>query len=185
MYNYSECISAEYVNDESIKAFNSFLQPPNENGCVIWSGAKGSYGYGRFRVNKKDIPAHRFSYLYYHGDIPEKSHICHACDNPSCVAKDHLFLGDAKINAQDAIKKGRRKGNDIAPPVSYVTENSIPITIENVHNYYNKNWTTASKALSLGVNTYQYWVKLGYIPFSTQLRIEAHTKGIFKASFNK
>jgi hypothetical protein len=75
--------------------------------CWNWTASTRSDGYGQFRVNKKNVAAHRLSYQLAKGEIPHGAMLCHTCDNRRCVNPDHLFLGDHKINAQDASRKGR------------------------------------------------------------------------------
>ena len=79
--------------------------------CWIWIGCK-SAGYGAFRVNRKNIRAHRFSYELYKGKIPSKLLVCHSCDNPICVNPSHLWLGTNLDNQKDCIKKGRRNSEN-------------------------------------------------------------------------
>lgn len=80
------------------------------NGCFEWQGTK-SVGYGRLRVGKNVIGAHRVSYETFRGPIPPGLFVCHRCDNPACINPSHLFLGTAKDNAQDALSKGRLNGH--------------------------------------------------------------------------
>ena len=78
--------------------------------CWEWVGAKNGLGYGVLGKGGRragNIKAHRASYLLNRGSIPEGLFVCHACDNPSCVRPDHLFLGTALQNWSDAHKKGR------------------------------------------------------------------------------
>lgn len=76
--------------------------------CINWSGSKDVYGYGRFKKEGKTYKAHRVAYEKAHGvSLIPKQHICHKCDNPSCVNPDHLFLGDGRANALDRHSKSR------------------------------------------------------------------------------
>jgi len=76
--------------------------------CWEWQTGKDKDGYGRFSIrHDKTYRAHRFSYEYYFGTIPNKMLICHTCDNTSCVNPHHLFIGTNTDNLQDMSNKGR------------------------------------------------------------------------------
>lgn len=47
----------------------------------------------------------------HHGEpVPPGGFLCHHCDDPRCSEPRHLFLGDARANAEDAVQKGRMAG---------------------------------------------------------------------------
>lgn len=79
-----------------------------ESGCWLWTKSLRGKGYGQFTYpNRKQDGAHRVAYRAYKGPIPDGMMVCHRCDVPSCCNPDHLFLGDASVNALDAVKKGK------------------------------------------------------------------------------
>jgi len=72
--------------------FRTKFSPEPNTGCWLWYGATGNnLGYGRFRADAQSTGmAHRFSYEYWVGPIPEGTHIDHLCRQPACVNPDHL-----------------------------------------------------------------------------------------------
>lgn len=88
--------------------------------CWEWTAGRTSAGYGAFWTGRRDILAHRMSYILAVAPVPLAMYVCHHCDNPLCVRPSHLFIGTAKDNMQDAVSKGRiatgdRNGSRIHP----------------------------------------------------------------------
>ena len=88
----------------------------DESGCWLWQkkSRTGSTGkYGRFSVNGKSTPAHRYSWELHNGsEIPTGMLIMHICDNPICVNPEHLLLGTHQDNMDDMVAKGRQAKGD-------------------------------------------------------------------------
>lgn len=59
-------------------------------GCWEWTGMRTANGYSQFKINRRRVYAHRFSYELQVGPIPEGLHIDHLCRNRGCVNPAHL-----------------------------------------------------------------------------------------------
>ena len=97
------------ITKEWIERFNAKWVLNKANGCWEWTGATADKGYGSIKIPKqrRQIPAHRLSYLIHKGEIPEGKCVLHKCDNPRCVNPEHLFTGTKLDNAQDMVSKMR------------------------------------------------------------------------------
>lgn len=81
--------------------------------CLVWTGLVSKHGYGRIRIERKTLKAHRVVWALHNKEDPGDSCVLHKCDNPSCVNIDHLFLGTHEDNYNDKISKQRQaKGGD-------------------------------------------------------------------------
>jgi HNH endonuclease len=94
------------------KLFWSHVDKSGE--CWKWTGSILESGYGQFRpgsscLKTKRWRAHRYSWVLFHGPIPDGLKVLHKCDNRKCVNPDHLFLGTDLDNVRDCISKGRGK----------------------------------------------------------------------------
>jgi hypothetical protein len=82
-----------------------------ETGCLEWTRAKSSAGYGQLRHQGKTVYAHRMSYEIETGENICGLMLCHKCDNPGCIEPTHLFPGTQALNMADCAIKGRTARN--------------------------------------------------------------------------
>ncbi len=77
------------------------------SGCWLWLRSVDRNGYGQLIVAGRKVAAHRWSYAYFKGTIPEGACVMHTCDVPACVNPGHLVLGSHRDNMTDRDRKGR------------------------------------------------------------------------------
>jgi|GEM_PF-2221282 hypothetical protein len=94
----------------SDERFMSFVKVDPDTCAWLWQGGISSTtGYGVFYLNGKSVSAHRYSYQMAHGAIPDDVFVCHKYEalGRHNVNPEHLFLGTATDNMQDAAAKRR------------------------------------------------------------------------------
>lgn len=79
--------------------------------CWMWVGARDKDMYGIHNIHQDgkilSMRATHYSIFLHTGAMPGDLFACHHCDHPWCVNPRHLFLGTAKDNAEDMMKKDR------------------------------------------------------------------------------
>lgn len=121
--------------------------------CWPWLGHCLPKGYGRLKVQRRRILAHRYAWELTRGPIPEGLFVLHRCDNPPCCNPAHLFLGTKGENNTDRSKKGR--SGDFAGekhPSAKLTERDVQelrrlrgggLTYEELGRRFGISWTHA------------------------------------------
>ena len=113
--------------------FSAKVIPEPNSGCWLWSGAVNSSGYGSFLMAGKTSKAHRTSYRFYVGPIPNGLHVLHRCDNRICVNPDHLFVGTRFDNMRDMVRKKRLRGASLTKQFGEANGSSV-LTSDDVLN---------------------------------------------------
>ena len=78
------------INVKAIKRFEKKIIKTKD--CHFWTASKTKQGYGMFSYEGKSIPAHRFAYMAYVGDIEDTKIVHQSCNNTYCVNPEHLYL---------------------------------------------------------------------------------------------
>ncbi len=87
--------------------FSAKVMPEPNSGCWLWTAAVDLKGYGKFWNGDRLVGAHRFSYEFHNGPIPEGLHIDHLCSVTCCVNPEHLEAVTPRENCQRTVDRGR------------------------------------------------------------------------------
>jgi hypothetical protein len=135
--------SKRIIGDDERRFWSNVdVRDPDE--CWPWTGA-ATNGRGYFGVQGKTVRATRYLLGVIDGIDIEGLFVCHRCDNPNCVNRQHLFPGTPLENARDMIEKGRA-----AKPGARVT----PAFVRNVRELHDAGYEIKELARISGVN---YW----------------------------
>lgn len=105
------------IHREEIERFRGFVvMGPRESDCDIWTGAIGSDGYGRFRVNRGgyvfSLRPNRYALALADGKLSAGVLALHECDNPICVrvGDRHVIPGTQSENISRMVRMSRGGG---------------------------------------------------------------------------
>lgn len=102
-------IDPDTLQDESFKArFWAKVDVRGPDECWPWLASKFSDGHGRCCVAGHQTSAGRVVMALQIGRLLHRNeYACHHCDNPPCCNPAHLYVGDARSNVHDMIRRGR------------------------------------------------------------------------------
>lgn len=88
---------------EEDRFFKNVSQDGNDpvESCWLWTGsATDSRGYGRFVYKRERTRAHRWSWEFFNGVIPDGMTIDHLCMVKGCVNPWHLDVVPSPVNVK-------------------------------------------------------------------------------------
>lgn len=94
-------------NSKQLARFWAKVDVRGPDECWPWLAGLSGNGYGRFKLDGRDVPAHRVAYACEVGPIPDGAELLHGCDTPVCCNPRHLTPGTHRANMADMAAKGR------------------------------------------------------------------------------
>ncbi|MDD5064964.1 MAG: HNH endonuclease signature motif containing protein [Phycisphaerae bacterium] len=102
----------QYTGNKPIEWIEKPCIYPELGNCFICtSHSRSQKGYPLYWWDKQSSHMSRFIWEQCFGTIPEGMQVLHACDVPTCINPEHLFLGTNMDNVQDKMSKHRHKNN--------------------------------------------------------------------------
>ena len=93
--------------EKTVDRFWSYVdRSGGPDACWPWTGARQHPGYGKLRVSKRSLFAHRIAVFLAAGAWPGPV-VMHTCDNPPCCNPAHLRSATQAENMADCKAKGR------------------------------------------------------------------------------
>lgn len=83
------------------------VEQRGQDDCWPWLGPVDKDGYGLWHKFPNERRSNRIAWTIENGSVPKGHFVLHTCDNPPCCNPAHLWLGTAKDNTHDSIRKGR------------------------------------------------------------------------------
>jgi hypothetical protein len=125
--------------------------------CWLWTGSVQKNGYGALSYGEPKWGtrfAHRWSYTYHKGTIPEGQMVRHTCDIRNCVNPAHLILGASIDNVHDMLERNpngcnRHFGRD---DIEKIRADSVSKSYEEL----SKEWAV-SKSTICNIVTRKYY----------------------------
>lgn len=127
-FNMKKSKNGKYISTPQ-QLFDRHCLKKSIDECWEWQGYRNKKNYGVTRIggrNSKAFLAHRLSWTIHFGEIPHGMHVCHKCDNPSCVNPNHLFIGTNQDNIMDRVAKGRSSKWLLNAPRDKLPNTKIP-----------------------------------------------------------
>jgi hypothetical protein len=102
------------------------------DGCWVWIGRRTGWGreqgagYGRYRMEGRELMAHRVVYEALIGPIPRGLVLDHLCRNTRCVNPEHLDPVTQKVNVErsNAGRPGVKRKTHCPKGHKYTPENT-------------------------------------------------------------
>lgn len=143
--------------------------PEDPKGCWEWTAARLKSGYGCFGVRGVGMRvAHRRTYEWFKGPIPEGLEMDHLCRNRACVNPDHLEAVTRRVNLLRGINVNRDKthcprGHEFTPENTRICKTYGRVkgrfrrVCRKCHNESNKRRIEHLRAEGKWKDTYSRW----------------------------